>query len=100
MRSLLGLVGFSLVMLLAVAGLSDYRELAAARARKDLLDRKIQEVVKRNAELGLEIELLKDEPATLERLAREQYRMAYPGDVIIVLPEDPAPTLSTGGTKQ
>jgi hypothetical protein len=34
------------------------------------------------------IERLRGDPATLERLAREQYRMMQPNDLVIVLPEE------------
>jgi len=41
------------------------------------------------------IERLRSDPATLERLAREQYRMMRPDDLVIVIPEDLEEVLPT-----
>ena len=76
-------------MLLAVAGLKGSRDLEAARERLDVLERRIQETRRRNQELKRSIQLLQDDPATLERLAREELGMVRPSDVVIVLPEEP-----------
>ena len=88
-RSVIGLVVVSLLLFLAVAGLATHRELAAAEQRKQMLEEKIAETRRRNGELRREVEFLQTNPATLERLAREEYRMAYPDDVIIVVEDEP-----------
>ena len=49
----------------------------------------IQQTRAENDELVRRIERLRSDPATLERLAREQYRMMRPDDLVIVIPEDP-----------
>jgi cell division protein FtsB len=79
----------SLLLFLAVAGLATHRELAAAEERKQMLEQKIDETRQRNVELRRQVEFLQTNPATLERLAREEYRMAYPDDVIIVVEDEP-----------
>jgi cell division protein FtsB len=78
-----------LLILLAVAGLKGSRDLEAARERRGNLERRIQETRHRNQELKRRIELLEGDPATLERLAREELGMVRPSDVVILLPEEP-----------
>lgn len=79
----------SLLLLLAIASFGSYRDLEAARQRQELLEGKIEATQRRNEELGQRIHRLQDDPAAIERLAREQYRMMLPGDVVVVLPEKP-----------
>ncbi|MGB6336901.1 MAG: septum formation initiator family protein, partial [Thermoanaerobaculia bacterium] len=78
----------SLLLFLAVAGLATHRELAVAEERKQMLEERIDETRQRNEELRRQVEFLETNPATLERLAREEYRMAYPDDVIILVEEE------------
>ena len=91
---MIGLVVVSLLLFLAVAGLATHRELAAAEERKQLLEKRIGETRQRNEELRRQVEFLQTNPATLERLAREEYRMAYPDDVIIVVEEPSSELIS------
>lgn len=86
---LLVAVVLALLLLLAIASLGGYRDLAAARQRQDLLETKIEATQLRNEELARRIERLQNDPAALEHLAREQYRMMRPEDVVIILPEEP-----------
>ena len=79
----------SLLLLLAIAGFGSYRDLEAARQRQELLEEKIEATRLRNEELTQRIGRLQDDPAAIERLAREQYRMMLPGDVVVVLPAEP-----------
>ena len=97
-RSLLGLAVVSLLILLAVAGLKNYRELAVARSRQALLEQRIEETRARNRALDLRLRRLETDPATLEHLAREDLRMARPGDVIILLPEELGAVPAVSGT--
>ena len=80
----------SLLLLLTVASFGSYRDLEAARQRQEMLEGKIEATHRRNEELAQRIRRLQDDPAAIERLAREQYRMMLPGDVVVVLPEEPA----------
>lgn len=86
---MLALVVGSLLLLLGLAALGSYRDLSAARERKQTLQEEIRETRAENEELVRRIERLRSDPATLERLAREQYRMMRPDDLVIVIPEDP-----------
>ena len=85
---MLALVVGSLLLLLGLAALGSYRDLSAARERRQTLQGEIRETRAENDELIRRIERLRSDPATLERLAREQYRMMQADDLVIVLPED------------
>lgn len=87
-------VVMALLLLLAIASFGSYRDLEAARQRQELLETKIEATAKRNEALMQRIHRLQDDPAAIERLAREQYRMMRPGDVVVVLPEEPAEIIS------
>ncbi len=78
-----------LLLLLAVAGLKSFRDLESARERQRGLERRIEETRRSNRQLKRRIEFLADDPATLERLAREQLGMVRAGDVVIVLSQEP-----------
>ena len=78
----------ALLLLLAIASYGSYRDLEAARDRQELLESKIEATQQRNEELARRIRRLQDDPAAIERLAREQYRMMRPDDVVVVLPPD------------
>lgn len=84
-----------LLLVLAVASLGGYRDLVAARQRRELLETKIEATRLRNAELARRIDRLQHDPATLERVAREQYRMMRPEDVVILLPAQPESDVSS-----
>lgn len=86
-RSLFGAVMFSAMALLLVAGLKSYRDLALANEREAVLETRIEETRSRLGDLEERIELLRDDPATLERLAREHHGLVEPDDLVIVLPD-------------
>lgn len=93
-RSVLGAVVAFFLLLIAVAGINSFRDLAAARERERMLESKIEQTEERIDRLRGRIERLRSDPATLERLAREELGLVRPADVVIVLPEPgraPAP---------
>jgi cell division protein FtsB len=47
------------------------------------LEEQVVELEARSAALQREIELRRDDPATIERIAREEYGMIYPGETLI-----------------
>jgi cell division protein FtsB len=53
----------------------------------EALQQQIQQLRKENEELDRQIKALRTDPKAIERLAREQMRMARPGDLIYALPE-------------
>ncbi len=79
----------SLLLLLAIASIGSYRDLEAARQRQEMLEMRIEATQQSNEELAQRVRRLQDDPAAIERLAREQYRMMRPRDVVVVLPEEP-----------
>lgn len=80
-----------LVMLIAIAFASarSYADLADSRARAARLESELQERQQAIAGLGERIERLRDDPYTLERLARRELGMVRPDEIVVVLP--PAP---------
>ncbi len=87
---LVGVV-LSLLLLLAIASLGSYRDLAAAKDRQQYLEKRIEDTLLRNEQLRSQIQRLQNDPASLERVAREQYRMQRPDDVVIVFPDNDEP---------
>lgn len=87
-RLFVGLAVVCLLLLLSVASVRSYRDLAAAREREQTLRAQILATRERIHSLDRRIEQLGDDPATLERLAREELGMVRPGDVVIVLPDE------------
>jgi cell division protein FtsB len=94
LRALLYTAGAIVLVALAGAGWKSYRDLAAARAREALLEERIRQTGARVGELRGRIERLRDDPVTLERLAREELGMVKPGDVVVVFPPEPVPAPS------
>lgn len=88
-RSLLTVAVAALLLLLAAFGAKSYQDLKAAQARELELEARIAEKEAHIAALTRRVERLGGDPATLERLAREELWMARPRDVVIVLPPEP-----------
>ena len=63
--------------------------LALRRQQQELqtLQNQIQQLKQENDQLDKQIKALKSDPKAIERLAREQMRMARPGELIYTLPE-------------
>ncbi|HVS16737.1 MAG TPA: septum formation initiator family protein [Thermoanaerobaculia bacterium] len=87
-----GLATAVLLLAIALAGARSYRDLEAARVRTAELDAEIAGAEARIVELEHRIELLRDDPVTLERLAREELGLVRPEDVVVVLPALAEPT--------
>ncbi len=78
----------TLLSLLGMAGIKSYRDLATAQDIENDLRREISETQERLQILAETIDRIETDPATLERLAREELGMVREGDVVIVLPPD------------
>ena len=91
-RALLCAAGAIVLVALAGAGWKSYRDLAAARAREALIEERIRLTGARVEALRGRIERLRDDPVTLERLAREELGMVKPADVVVVFPPEPTPS--------
>ena len=63
--------------------------LALRRERKEVenLRQQIQQLQHENEQLDKHIKALQSDPKAIERLAREQMRLARPGEIIYTLPE-------------
>ena len=80
-----------LVALLVVAGIKSYRDLTTMRQQESALREEVARTEQRIEALRHRVERLRGEPATLERLAREELGMVHPGDLVIVLPAEETP---------
>jgi cell division protein FtsB len=87
-RFVLGTAALLLVAALAVAGIQSYRDLVLRWSREADLERQIRETDERIEELNRTVELLRSDPATLEKVARETLGMSRPGDVVVLLERD------------
>ncbi|MEM7048592.1 MAG: septum formation initiator family protein [Acidobacteriota bacterium] len=88
MRSLLigALVLF--LTLMVVAAFESYRDLTMVQAREAELQDELAATEDAILDLEERIVGLREDPAILERLAREELGMMKPGEVVILLPED------------
>ena len=75
-----------LLVLLGSGAVKGWRDLHAARAREQELATRVAAAEERIALLRERIGRLRDDPVTLERLAREQLGLVRPRDVVVVLP--------------
>jgi cell division protein FtsB len=64
--------------------------LAVRRRRQELqmLQEQVQKLQQENQKLEEQIKALKSDPKAIEMLAREQMKLAKPGELIYVLPEN------------
>ncbi len=86
LRSVVVAVVVFLALLLATFGLKSYRDLDAVRGRERVLLAEIAGTENRIALLKRRIETLKNDPVTLDRVARESLGLVRPEDVVIVMP--------------
>lgn len=91
--------------LLATAGFKSYRDLESAKNHERKLLEQIAAAEERVRLLDHRIERIRDDPAMLERLAREDLGLVKDGDVVIVLPDprlsrrtNVEPALDTGSS--
>jgi cell division protein FtsB len=80
-----------LLLLLVAGGMKSYSDLRQARQRVAELEQEIGVAKSRIETLERFIRRLETDPNILERLAREELGLVEPGDVVIVLPEEPVP---------
>ena len=92
LRSLLSALLVFLLLVLATAALKGWRDLERAKGREQALRARVQATEANIEALRTRIQNLKDDPATLERLAREELGLVHPGDVVVVLPPPTPPT--------
>ncbi|MEA2695633.1 MAG: Septum formation initiator [Acidobacteriota bacterium] len=89
LRSVLGAAVLFALVLLAFASVKSHHDLVAARDHERLLRSTIGFTEHRIERLHGRIQQLRGDSGTLDRLAREELGLVKPGDVVIVLPEEP-----------
>ncbi len=97
-RLWMSLIGLGLLALAVHSVFGDHGYLALRRQRQEMqrLETEIQRLEEENRRLTQEIQELKSDPRAVERAAREQLKMARPGERVITLPqENPPPDSQT-----
>ena len=85
-QALLGVVAACILALLVIGGFKGHRDIQRARIREVAIESKISEAELEVQRLENRIMALRDDPTSLERMARDQFNMVHPNDVIILLP--------------
>jgi cell division protein FtsB len=91
-RHWLAAAGLLLLLLLClhqVFGPNGYLALRARQAEVRQLQAEVRRLAENNQRLERELERLRNDPAAIERLAREEMKLARPGEVIFTLPAPP-----------
>ena len=90
LKALVVVVGLGLLALLVhtVFGAGGYVDLRRQQAELQELKKKVDSLEGENRRLLEEIKQLRDNPEAIERVARENLRMAKPGETIITLPKE------------
>jgi cell division protein FtsB len=91
LRSLVSAMVVFLVLVLATFALKGWRDLVSARSRERTLAAEVAAAETRIEEARRRIARLKDDPVTLDRLAREELGLVSPHDVVVVLPPPARP---------
>ena len=84
-RNLMTAIGVLALVLLFVASFKSYGDLRQGRAREAQLRGEIESSLVRIVTLQERVQRLRNDPAMLEQLAREELLMARPGEVVILL---------------
>lgn len=80
------MVGVLALAFLSIATFKSYRDLEVGREREAELREDIRASEARVEALEERVERLREDPATVEQLAREELIMARPGEIVILLP--------------
>lgn len=90
-RLLFGLLALGLLALVVHTVFGEHGYLALRQQQRTLeeLQKEIRRLEQENRRLAEEIEALKKDPGAIERVAREQLKMARPGEKVITLPPKP-----------
>ena len=88
-KLLLAVLGLGLLALAVHTVFSEHGYLALRKQQQEIdrLEKEIQRLDKENERLAEEIRALKTDPRAVERVAREELKMARPGEKVIILPE-------------
>lgn len=88
-KLLLAVLGLGLLALAVHTLFGEHGYLALRKQQQEIdrLEKEIQRLEKENERLAEEIRALKTDPRAVERVAREELKMARPGEKVIILPE-------------
>ena len=89
-RIALGVFGLLTVAMLLLAVFNEKGALQVhAQARKlSAIESEISRLDTENKKLTAEIQALRSDPTTIEKLAREELKLVKPGEVVLVTPEN------------
>lgn len=88
-RIAVGVFGLLIVAMLLLAVFNDGGALSVHNRHEKLAEIKaeIESLEQQNEQLRKQIYSLRHDPATIERIAREELRLVKPGEVVLVTPE-------------
>ena len=88
-RIALGVFGLLTLTVLVLAVFNDKGLLQVRGQSKKLIDveNDVTELDAENKQLTKEIQALRTDPTTIERLAREELKLVKPGEIVLVSPE-------------
>lgn len=88
-KLLLAALGLGLLALAVHTVFGEHGYLALRKEKQEIerLESEIQRLEEENERLAEEIRSLKTDPRAVERVAREELKMARPGEKVIILPE-------------
>lgn len=91
-RVAVGVFGLLTVAMVLLAVFDDRGALEVSKrhAELDRINTEIAALQQQNESLKKEIDDLKYDPATIERIAREQLTLVKPGEIILITPEPEA----------
>lgn len=96
-NALFAMALLSLVLLMhEIFGRNGYMTLRREKKNYTALQQQIQKVSKENQQLEQKIHALKDNPEAIEKQARDQLRLARPGEIIYTLPDKGLAESSSG----
>ena len=101
-KLMLAALGLGLLALAVHTVFGEHGYLALRRQQREMdrMQQEIQRLEEENKRLADEIESLKADPRAVERVAREQLKMARPGERVITIPENPPAPADADKTKK
>ena len=90
-RIAVGVFGLLTVGMLLLAVFDPHGALAVRKQKAKLaeVNSEVAALSQENEKLRQEIDQLRHDPATIERIAREQLKLVKPGEIILVTPSSP-----------
>src|SRR5581483_4260254 len=89
-RIALGVFGLLTVamLLLAVFNEKGFLEVQAQAKKLSTIESEVNKLDGDNRKLTAEIQALRSDPSTIEKLAREELKLVKPGEIVLVTPEN------------